>query len=165
MTESSARAGCHAAGACECCDAWRYAVRGVAQALNADEDAWVDLGEVGTDVATVAVVCPLYSSALSRWWDRYVIGELVESTRSEPDTGPAYRELALSTSWSLGPDGPTGPLTSKATAVLFNAPGNGAYRVQGRFEDVYVDGHLQLVEVRVLLHEDWDGQDEEADEP
>jgi hypothetical protein len=41
-----------------------------------------------------------------------------------------------------------------ATCLLFHTPGNGAWDVEGRFEDVYGDGSARLVELRIRLFDD-----------
>jgi hypothetical protein len=116
------------------------------------EHEWVELGSASTNVSALALVSPLAASVLSEWWQGH-LRSLQESG------GPQYRDVDLEPrrprTWAPGKF-----FKDNEHAVLFNTEGNGAWRVFGRFADIHHDGHLQLVEVRiVLLDDDEDGND------
>lgn len=119
------------------------------------DDEWVELGYVDTNVATIAVVNPLFAGALADHWEQYV-DQLRPGNRA-----PLYREVPLETVWERKGDGwddtARGPFVDVSPAVIVDTPSNGYYKVDGRFADVYDDGHLALVELRIVLWGQEDG--------
>jgi hypothetical protein len=112
------------------------------------DTAWRKIGTVSTGNCMLTIVPPYYAETLAEHW--------AERLRSDDRLSHAsYEEIELhqrTLNFRLA------DFADSERCLLFDTPGNGAWDVEGRFDDIYDDGHPLLVEVRIRLFEN--GQDE-----
>ena len=111
---------------------------------------WQKLGTITTSNGLFALVAPYYATTLGKWWNDVFLPENDARRRGElPRTQPAFEEVQLEqiTTSVTNPGG----YRDIETALLFQCD-NGGYDVEGRFCDIYGDGHMSLCEVRIRLH-------------
>ena len=102
---------------------------------------WVHIGVVSTGTAMFAIVAPELAGVLGdEWTSRYLDenGELLP----QPDETPEH-ELVQFEDVPVGDEGDS--------AVLFTTGSDGDYLIEGRFGDIYGDGHMSLTEVRIRI--------------
>jgi len=106
---------------------------------------WTTLGTVSTGNGTLAIVPPYFGTGLAEFWQRRL--------RDENPAPAVFEEIELRQR-TIRHD--LLDYDDAESCLLFYTPGNGAWNVEGRFEDVYDEGRVRLVEVRIRLFEDED---------
>ena len=100
---------------------------------------WIHLGVVSTDTAMFAIVAPEMAGILGDQWTSRYLDE--DGEPREPDH-QAEHELVQFEEMPVG---------DEDTAVLFATGSDGGYAVEGRFGEMYGDGHMSLIEVRLRI--------------
>jgi hypothetical protein len=99
---------------------------------------WIRLGVVTTDTATFAIVGAELAGILGDDWSaRYVDEDGEPLPDSEVRDEPVEFEEV--------------PVGDQDRAVLFTTHSDGGYLVEGRFGEMYGDGHMSLTEVRIRI--------------
>jgi hypothetical protein len=101
---------------------------------------WIHLGVASTDTAMFAIVAPELAGILGDEWASRYVGDDGEPL-PEP-AGPAEHELVEFEEIPVG---------DQDHAVLFATGSDGGYLVEGRFGEMYGDGHMSLTEVRIRV--------------
>jgi hypothetical protein len=108
-----------------------------------NQTGWVRLGVVTTDTALLAIVGPEMAGVLSDTWLPRYIGEDGEPLERPPGQLPPEHESVEFEELELGDEGDR--------AVLLDVHADGGYIIEGRFGDVYGEGHMTLLEVRIRI--------------
>jgi hypothetical protein len=99
---------------------------------------WVHLAVVSTDTAMFAIVAPELAAILGdQWTSRY----LDEDGQPREQTDPEHEMVQFE-------EVPVGEIDK---AFLFATGSDGGYAVDGRFGDMYGDGSVDLIEVRIRI--------------
>jgi hypothetical protein len=104
---------------------------------------WVHLGAADTDTAMFAIVAPELAGILGDEWTARYLDEDGEERPRDLDAGPELHELVEFEEILVGDQGDR--------AVLITTHSDGGYPVEGRFGDIYGDGHMSLIEVRLRI--------------
>jgi hypothetical protein len=99
---------------------------------------WIHLGAVTTDTAMFAIVAPELAVILGDdWTSRY----LDEDGQPRESTDPEHEMVQFEEM----------PVGDQDSAFLFATGSDGAYAIEGRFGDIYGDGSIDLLEVRIRI--------------
>jgi hypothetical protein len=115
-------------------------------------EGWVRLGTVTTGNGMLAIVPPYYAATLGEHWNERL--ERVPMYRVPDDQAEGVTLHQVTFARKEG--GALRDYADAETAMLINTPGNGGFDVLGRYRDLYGDGYLSLVEVRIVFEDEWD---------
>jgi hypothetical protein len=104
---------------------------------------WTTLGTVSTSNGALAIVPPYFGTGLSEFWQQRL--------RDENPVPVAFEEIELHQR-TIRHD--LLDYDDAESGLLFHTPGNGAWDVEGRFEEVSGEGRPRLVELRIRLFDD-----------
>ena len=105
-----------------------------------NQTGWIRLDAVTTDTAMIAIVAPESAGSLGDDWTARYLDEDGEPLE-RPAGPPPEHEVVEFEELEAGDE----------RAVLVTTLADGGYIVEGRFGDVYGEGHMTLLEVRIRI--------------
>ena len=123
----------------------------------ADQTGWIPLGTATTDTAMLAFVDPAFAGLLGDLWASRYLDEDGDPLPRDNDAPEPEHEIIEFEEMDLGDEGDQ--------AVLISTHSDGGWIVEGRLGDMYGEGRMVLMEVRVRVWYCGCSCHEDSDEP